>query len=925
MIPASWALLRSPRAVLARAHIDKQLSRSPYTHPISINHRARHGTTLSYRHSHSSVGPKETVEKREVEFAIDVLDGQASIRRLAGLLEVGNLDEATTVIGDIVDSVIPADRSLELFRQVKRLLVEAPETNISLMTQLGIGYASRGHATLVKKEIIPFVREFGTPEVLSQFQIDLDTAANHHADLSSNNDVFEESSQDYTSVMAEASPHQPSVMEVVERKLPALLPEHRPDDLSIFEDQSEEYESYIASDARDHSTLLSTGVLANLVSDRKYSQAYSLLQEIQHLEISIPPSHIYEAPAQDALRNDRITPSQRVEHFAAWFSLVPPAHLSATSQKFPEVFRLITQASLTDIILVIRFSLIMASKGYADLVAPRTVSTVFRYSTPEIGQNFVNEFLAANESYWMGYKPWDAPYRCKKTSTNVRGLAIRSLAYSKRTQECLALLPNPNNPEFRLTRYTYDVLLRRLEVSKDPADRKYIPVVESLRNQEATAVVNNHINCDALTVLAEEANMATDLKTTNPVQFGNDLVAALRYLKQSILDKNNLPHPFTLNDFMKSYLATGRTRALQMLLDRAIRTSFRATRAIVFAEMLYYRRMGHPDLVIETFVDHFYLSGVPREEVLSRYNRIRRHRQEYNGLNGERPPPGRFYNFSHDTVLPKGKMWPASAHCNLVFHALVSITLTDQALERLYQKLLYIATEGRDEPDNKFIASIHPLHAPSRWMTISSGAFTPFLRRLMMDSGPERGAKLLSEMVQLGHKPTVYHYTELAGNYARTGNVDKAFLILNQMEERFKKEVAQEVESNVHVDAGRRGRKAKSASLTTPAHSPAAPSRSMSSTTPPNLEPGLPAPDLVMYISLMRGFIISKELPAAQEVARRLQLLHTYRPGEDQYLEDVYADLQKLREELASKARSAHDSDNDFSSYTQPRGNRNRR
>lgn len=60
-----------------------------------------------------------------------------------------------------------------------------------------------------------------------------------------------------------------------------------------------------------------------------------------------------------------------------------------------------------------------------------------------------------------------------------------------------------------------------------------------------------------------------------------------------------------------------------------------------------------------------------------------------------------------------------------------------------------------------------------------------------------------------------------------------------------------------------------------------------------------PPPDLIMYISLMRGFIIARNLEGALEVDRRLRLVHEHVLGQNEYLDMVYADLEPLKEEVA--------------------------
>ena len=653
------------------------------------------------------------------------------------------------------------------------------------------------------------------------------------------------------------------------------LPEHSPDD-AVFEVWGQEYSAVaLTSTLSPHNSPHSSiHALVQLVELRDFNQAYLLLKDIQDLHIPIPLSFIYEAPAQAALRNGDLHGAKQLEQFTAWFSLIPPAHTSDITPTFGKTCHLIFQAKVTNLSLILNFAKIMASKGYGQMISVQAIPTVMRYSSSEVGLNFLEDFNDANAKYWAIHDPKTAAKRAEKLTIDVRGLAVRSLAYSDRIDEALSLLPDPNDIRFKLTSYTYDVLLRRLEKSKDVEHRKQIPRVEELRSQESTTVSENN-SVSPLTVLAEEAEMASNLNPAHPVDLTENLANDLRYLKLALLDKYLVPHPFTIVNFMNTYLATGRSQALELLHNRAIRTSYRTISTFIFAEMLFYRRLRQHDLVIETFVDHFYLTGVPREHVLNRYHRLSAKRRAYDPATREDPPPERCYKFDPRKIFSRGKLWPSSAHCNLVYHALVALTVPNSALESLYQELLLITEHGKDAPTTPAIASVEPLVIGSKGP--SSGAFTPFFRRLMQAFGPARGAKILNDMVKNRIKPTTYHYTELAGFYASAGEAQKAFLILGDLERRFKN-TAQSLTTGSN-NQGDSSTSEKHDTLEIPESS------------------ALPAPDLVMYISLMRGFIISKNLQAADAVAARLRQLHKYRKGEDRYLDDVYRDIEYMREE----------------------------
>ena len=651
---------------------------------------------------------------------------------------------------------------------------------------------------------------------------------------------------------------------LIEMKLPELLPEHSPDD-AIFEDEGHEYSTVASTLSPLNSPSSSLHALTQLIELRDFDRAYSLLKEIQDLNIPIPPSFAYEIPAQAALINGDMHGAIQ-EQFTAWISLIPPAS-DNTSRRFNETCHLIFQAKVTNLPLILSFAKIMASKGYGQMIYIDAIPVIMRYASFEVSQNFLHEFNEADAQYWNAHNPNIAKKKSEMLANLVRGLALRRLVFSDRVDDALSLLPDPEDTQIRFTRHTYDILLRRLELSKNVLHRQQIPLVEQLRAQESATISEND-SVSPLNSLGDEAELASRLKSALPVELTENLANDLRYMKLAFLLKDSVPHPFTIVNFMNAYLSTGRTRALELLYRRAKRTSRRVLSTFIFAEMLFYRRLRQYDLVIETFVDHFYLSGVPREQVLNRYNRLFAKRRAYDPNIPGHPPPERCYKFDSHKSLNRAKLWPLSAHCNTVYHALVALTPPGPAMKTLYQELLLVIEYGKDTPTNSFIASVEPLVANSRGRP-TSGAFTPFLRSLMQSYGAARGAKVLNDMVKCGIKPTIHHYTELAGFYASTGESHKAFLILDNLEKRFKSAT----KSSRRGSVDERDLKG----LETPQPS------------------ALLAPDVVVYSSLMRGFIISKNLQAATEVADRFKRRHKYRKGEDRYLDEIFKEIEYMK------------------------------
>ena len=886
MVPGLWALLRISRAHLSRcsAVIQPTLSSSP----LSFYH-ARHprGLVASSPDAQLPFEREDSVQSNVRDYPIDVLNAQATIRELLQLIHQQKQKEASELMSELLESMPTDDvERMAAFRKLKPELVKHPRSNLLLMIQLGVGYASIGYGTLVRQELSPIIKYFATPEQLAQFELEIDTLPSDAERLCESADrIFEPKTSIYDlSIMSDnssttkpvAKPAEGSSFERTDIDRTSYYPEaEKPyEDLSeVFEEDGEEYAMMqpIVSTA-DHASTQSTGVLQKLVQDGLYNQAYAFLKEVQGVGAAIPSSFLYEQPAIAVVSDPETSAEEKLERFTAWFSLIPPDHIAPHISDFAELRRLLLQSHLIQLPLVMRFGLLLAEKGYADRLSVTIIPLVLRSTTPEVGRFFLDNFCQANERYIIDpnnqIATSRAAFRIKKTTTNVLGQAVRALAYSGRVDEAIALLPDSKNPTFKLTTYTYNVILQRLWSLPEGIRQKNIDLIKQLRSSSQTCVKAPPETTDGREV---ELSSLVDQFTADPIDFGNDLVAMLRYLKKHIVTKkrSDTAHPITIVNFISMYLATGRTRALKMLLDKALRKSFFATSNFVLAEMLFYRRLNLSHLVIKTFLDHFWMSGVPRDEVLLRYTRIKANIDNYDPSSGEDPPLQRFYPFDPSLTLRRGKVWPRMVHCNLVWDALVELTSGDRELRQLYSKLISFAEHGSDLSQAGLIGNTEEIPISRHWKTaVGAASFTPFMHRLMCYQGPAFGVRILRDMLQLGILPTVYHYTELCGFYARQGDVHKVFLILDGMERRLRRLMPPELPE----------------------------SQSSTTTLDPMEEYQLPKPTLVTYTNILRGFLIAKNLEGAEMVHEKLISHFGYIPGSSTLVDLAIQDLKDFKE-----------------------------
>jgi hypothetical protein len=254
----------------------------------------------------------------------------------------------------------------------------------------------------------------------------------------------------------------------------------------------------------------------------------------------------------------------------------------------------------------------------------------------------------------------------------------------------------------------------------------------------------------------------------------------LRYLRKAIfLDDPHRILPSILTDIIEAYSLMGRTSALRQLLNKALERSHKATKLFLFAEMRYYRQRQQFDLLIKTFVQHFYVAGVPREEVQRWYDKITR-----TNLKGQDDSLMRLTELHPHTLLREGKLWPDFEQCHLVWEALViKAQRNPAALMTLYKKFIHYAKHVEDPTAHPALAAIAPLPIPTRFgRAVSGPAFPAFMQHMLPLFGPDFGHAILADMWALDLWPGVYHYGTLAWHHADRGHLPQVFAIIDKLE-----------------------------------------------------------------------------------------------------------------------------------------------
>ncbi|EKM77424.1 hypothetical protein AGABI1DRAFT_77475 [Agaricus bisporus var. burnettii JB137-S8] len=786
--------------------------------------------------------------------------GDLLSRRALGEEERKLLTDWFELVPDIQSST-SAPTSLEFLLDDLRHHVKADS---ALAVSIGRVLARKGYKTLVECEVLPLVKSsFGSDVFSTLLQ---ETSQLYVARSASNrSEVFEDTSEDYNSLMATSPPSPPSVLELVEMSLPHTLPSPDPSNQSVFEELDDDYVA--PTSTPQHFPHQSPAAkLEQLVKELKYDDALQLLSELVQLDAPISFSHVYEFAVLDALKRPfsaDYTPDVQLKLFTSWLSLIPFEHEHQPQSRLHVIQRTIMLAPVTNLPLIMRYCTILSAKGYVNLVGRQEIAVVMRFAPTDEINKFIQKLESANTAYWERFRPKSAAVSSTDFKSRVRSLSIRYMAYSGRVEEAIGFIPERGS-KIRLDGYTLAKLFRTIRDINNPSFAQYLPRVEKLLRASSP---DHEENLRQLCSKGEEAALAAELQLL-PTTARVTLSQTLRHLKRVLRTGQDVPHPFVIADFLERYLATGRTRAPNLLLNLCLNSSYHSTSIFLYAEMLYYQRMGLHTLIIKTFVDHFYISGVPRDDVLQLCAEAEHRSDSPDDDSNNDNYNTRMCNFS-PSQLPRGKAWPQKYHCNIVWHALVALTPSLAKLPVLYYKLLDIA-EGSKTNSGTAIAPLTP--PPSSTQPIDSAAFTPFMRQMMWISGPDRGYGIIRDIFQAGLQPTVYHYTEVAGYCARMGLVGPAMELLHYLEQ------------------------------SSPAEPQTEPQTIANNQTP--TETVVPEPDLVFYISLMRGFILSQSSEAFQKVHKRLIEIQQYLPkqkfpkDQKEMLDYVYADFRIMSRKL---------------------------
>ncbi|KDR80155.1 hypothetical protein GALMADRAFT_1182417 [Galerina marginata CBS 339.88] len=293
----------------------------------------------------------------------------------------------------------------------------------------------------------------------------------------------------------------PSIQDLVEQELPALLPEPVTEDASLFEDGAVEDLFYQPADHLAHSEHLSTGFLDKLLADGNYEQAYQFLREMRDLGTDAPFSPKYGEVAWHIVRDSPHLSSQLAEQFLTWLTLIPPSD-KLVHRPLRQITGRLLDVEIPNTLLLKRVALIYASKGFI-LQTGNMLNLIVRNTKSMPLKKFVDEFEAA----YRGYLAQSTPHRLEDsiaTVAYVRNNILRTLAASGRHREIKTFLPLSG--EYQLWPSTYAFLLHYPKSAE--VKERMRSMLEGLENHDEAAMLE-----------------VKERRLGRPIDFGDNLVA----------------------------------------------------------------------------------------------------------------------------------------------------------------------------------------------------------------------------------------------------------------------------------------------------------------------------------------------------------------------------------------------------------------
>jgi hypothetical protein len=611
-----------------------------------------------------------------------------------------------------------------------------------------------------------------------------------------------------------------------------------PVDLSVFENISGEYKNLVLRSAPAVPTSPNR-TLVRLIGKGRYHIAERLRAEMVALGEEIHLNNIFEEAAAHVLRKVHLEPADRAAEFSDWFSLVPRRGPKKTrARTFSRIrLQLFKYNNATYLPVIMRFGIISASKGYTQAIALQVISFVVRFSEPSVSSKFLDDL----ENALAQYLGSDQTEMAKKAKS-FRSLAIRIYCLAGYMDESVKMLQTTRSRGINVTAFTYDLLLQKL------TNTAHIEIVQRFQNvsvsisasgrKHATKAIKEFTSSkryDTNSVFAETRSVTV-------------LARDLLLLRKSIISPSP-PTALSLARFFHAYRSIGRSRGLVMLNRKAFGSSHVTKSLWLRAEMLFYLHTNQFPLLISTFARHFYLIGVPTAEVLPVVNMQMRQTKHNRRA---------FMKTLIPWVATWERIWPTNMHTALVWQALVSMTRSTEAIQRMYYQLVQMTRSSSAQVEGYSGNTAPPV------LVVTQGHFAPFLvfyaRRATGKTNVEHVTRIFNDMLQLGISPSEHTLNILVAAYARSGDNRRVESVLKRME----------TNMNVCEDIPEQRQ--------------------------------FPPPSIVTYTSIIQGFVESRSLQSALAMETRMMQRIQFVEGMNKRTDSVLVSLRRLQREIGNQS-----------------------
>lgn len=559
-----------------------------------------------------------------------------------------------------------------------------------------------------------------------------------------------------------------------------------PVDDAIFEEETEEYPvaAAVAQPVTAHSPTevrRVCHVLRRMVKLGDFGDAERVRADITKIGVPIQPDEAYDIAALYIASTP--TYPNRVEAFAAWFSLTPDKNSRRKQPRLEDMCaRLLRGPSRRDLSpdlsLVIPFALISASKGYASIVGVEALLLITRYLDPKISIPFLHQLIKVSKEY-------DAKARVRGSlmSQFFYDAAITTQCSVGRENEAFSLLSGALADGVKVSKGTFRTMAGKLA---EKGDVKRLDLVANMGQQQYPHAINaatlaSDAQAKAQNTVVRQRQYDATWKSANPAMTPNALAKQLLAAKRALIHPTPVPIG-AITSAIQSFVTIDRSRPLALLRRRAIQHSPSAFSRWVLAQMLFHRQRGEHELLVLTFLRNCYVVGVPRapfDRVLAERTRLNKGSAPF--VKGIRLPDA-LYRYPQ----PDRKAAPSPAHTALVWEAAVRFAEDTPQLEALYEELLaaVAATNGvapLRQNATRAPASLFGIVPPPA-QRFDAAHFMPFVFRFATRFSADAAARVVADMDALHVPPSLHIANVVIGALARQGSAGRVWGLLDELE-----------------------------------------------------------------------------------------------------------------------------------------------